>query len=83
MLDLFGSGYAVEHCVSALLKSKENERCIIYMTDALYYIMHMMNGKEVIPRYYDVLHPAKKDERTAEEIADDIIKRNGLKVVSE
>lgn len=53
------------------------------MTDALYYIMHMMNGKEVIPRYYDVLHPAKKDERTAEEIADDIIKRNGLKVVSE
>lgn len=34
------------------------------------------------PRFYDLMHPAPVDERTGEEIAEDIIKRHGLMVVN-
>lgn len=32
-------------------------------------------------RYYDILHPAPVDDRSADEVAADVIGRMGLKVV--
>ena len=34
-------------------------------------------------RYYDIIHPAKVDNRTGDEIVEDIIKRAGLAVKAE
>ena len=34
-------------------------------------------------RYYDIIHPSKVDNRTGDEIVEDIIKRAGLVVKAE
>ena len=34
-------------------------------------------------RYYDIIHPAKVDTRTGDEIVEDVIKRAGLVVKAE
>ena len=50
----------------------------IYVADSLYY---SGQGKTLTQRYTDLLKPKKKDNRTAEQIANDVIKSIGLKMV--
>lgn len=60
MLDLFGSGYVIDHCVSAFLEYKKEDAFRIYVTDALKAYFHLNQ------RYEDWFKP--QDIRTSEEI---------------
>ena len=82
MLELFGSGYVIEHCIAAIKAEMKDESYRCYVTDCFMNIVNMLAGKQALKkRYYDILHPAPVDERSAEEIVADNIKRLGLKVV--
>ena len=82
MLDLLGRGYVADCCISTANFRRSRQNYETYMADAAYVTMNFMtNGKADVPRYYDLLHPKKEDKRSGEEIAADIIKRHGLKVV--
>ena len=80
MLDLMGCGYVVDCCISAFTHIQEQRNLAIYVTDALAAQIGMW-AKDKYPRYYDMIHPEKKDTRSGKEIADDIIAKHGLKVV--
>ena len=58
----------------------------VYVTDCLKLIAentaNISSGQYVKSRYYDIIHPAKVDSRTGDEIVEDIIKRAGLVVKS-
>lgn len=61
-------------------KINENEREMayrIYMTDTLFYYS---DNKRLTQRFYDILHPPAVDNRTADEIAIDVIEGMKLKV---
>lgn len=57
----------------------------VYVTDALKCITEntagLVGGSAMTLRYFDLLHPEKVDTRTGDEIAADVIKNAGLKVV--
>ena len=57
------------------------------MTDCLKLIAentaNISRGQYMKLRYYDIIQPAKVDNRTGDEIVEDIIKRAGLVVKSE
>lgn len=59
--------------------------CRIYVTDALKVIAentsNFAGGSTLTVRYYDILNGKGADNRTAQEIADDVIKRAGLEVI--
>ena len=59
----------VNHC--------ETEIYRIYVTDMLY---HRAQRKTLTVRYEDVIHPKPVDNRTGDEIAEDVIKRLGLRI---
>lgn len=71
LLDLLGSGYVIDHCVSAFLKEQREELYQIYVTDSLKAIGHLNR------RFADYFNKPKKEERTAEEIIDGIKKKLG------
>lgn len=52
---------------------------MVYVTDCLRGILVGRGAK--VTRFYDILHPAKVDERSPKEIINDISTRAGLKVV--
>lgn len=81
LVDMIGSGYVVECCISALNRKTELRNFQTYITDAAYLIMRALGYKGDIPRYYELMHPQPKDERTAEQIAEDVLAKHGLKVV--
>lgn len=64
MLDLFGSGYVIDHCISAFLKLQRKELYQTYVTDALKVIGHLNM------RFADVFK--KPETRTAKEIINGI-----------
>lgn len=59
--------------------------CRIYVTDALKVIAentsNFAGGSTLTVRYADILNGKGADNRTAQEIADDVIKRAGLEVI--
>ena len=59
----------------------------VYVTDCLKLIAentaNISRGQYMKARYYDIIHPAKVDTRTGDEIVEDIIKRAGLVVKEE
>ena len=59
----------------------------VYVTDCLKLIAentaNISRGQYMKSRYYDIIHPAKFDTRTGDEIVEDIIKRAGLVVKAE
>lgn len=61
---------------AVLRELQEQAAFRIYVTDALY---AMGNNQRMIKRYADVIKPRKIDRRSAQEIADDIVNRCGLK----
>lgn len=56
-----------------------------YITECLQVIANntakYAGGNIIKKRYYDIVNPKPKDTRTGEEIAADVIKKAGLKVV--
>lgn len=81
MLDLLGSGYVIEHCVTAFRLKKEREALAVYVTDMLRSIV-MGLGAKGVKRWYELIHPPKVDNRAPEDIVKDITAKAGLKVVN-
>lgn len=86
LLDLMGSGYVVDHCISALSLNAENLKYQLYITDCLKNINEIMakryGGSYVSVRYSELIGNNKQDkdeEKTGDEIAIDIMMRAGLK----
>ena len=56
----------------------------VYVTDCLKLIAentaNISRGQYMKARYYEIIHPAKVDTRTGDEIVEDIIKLAGLVV---
>ena len=74
LLDMFGRGYVIDHCISTLKKEKEETLFRYYVTDSLTniatFVAQLGSGKYEVPRYADMIQPPKeeKEERTADEI---------------
>lgn len=81
MLDLLGAEYVIEHCVTVYSARQRQEAYQVYTTDCLSAIAKGL-GAKVDKRYYDIIHPKPVDNRSAEEIVDDIVKKMGLKEVN-
>ena len=95
LLNLFGSGYVIDHCISALSrkgeKTKEEQRmltCMNYFADCIKIItentaksVRQDQGSYVTRRLNDLLDPDRTadPERSGDEIAADIIQRAELK----
>lgn len=81
MLDLFGKGYVVEHCIAFLQRQRKQEELMFYVTDALMYITqntaNMAGGKSIAKRYYELLNPEPEETRTAQDIIDSIRSKLG------
>lgn len=89
MLELFGRGYVIEHCISSLKLDREIKSFKVYVTDALMAIAdnttHLVGsqgvvdyGKTINQRWIDILNPppeVPEDNRPSEEIAEDIWQR--------
>ena len=67
--EMLGSGYIIEHCVSAFNKLQEEKIYRIYVTDTL----KSLSGADV--RWYDLIDRTPRDERTFEEITKDVWSR--------
>lgn len=80
MLDMLGSGYVIEHCVAEIKKRNRADNFRYYMADCAAGVLMRLGVKDV-KRLYDFEHPTPEDDRTPEEIIDDITARAGLKVV--
>ena len=94
LLDLFGSGYVIDHCISALSrkgeKAKEKQKmltCMNYFADCIKVItentaksVRQDQGSYVTRRLNDLLDSDRtaEPERSGDEIAADIIQRAGL-----
>lgn len=84
MLELMGSGYVIEHCVSAFRKEQAEMQYRSYIADALKALADNTarhGGVIMRERYADMIGSGKKkDTRTGDEIAQDVIKRAGLRI---
>lgn len=74
MLELFGRGYVVEHCISAFNEKQKEETYRLYVTEILRGI-----GKQVgvsfsmsYTELIESMKPQKEETRTADEVIDDI-----------
>ena len=98
LLELYGSGYVIDHCISALSRRREKTeeklefmRCITYFADCLKVITEntanaVVNGEGtyIVKHLSEILKPDnwREPEMSPDEIAADIIKRAGLSVMS-
>ena len=75
MLELFGSGYVIEHCISTFKYNKKEYLYKIYVSDLL---RGLYRNPNVINRYYDIIESLDKPskEPDPEEIKDRI--KNGI-----
>lgn len=74
MLDLFGRGYVIEHCVSTHNSFMRDRMYRSYISDLLMNLAKQ-NGLRVSKRYEDLAYPkltAKEETRTPEEIINSI-----------
>ena len=81
MLELFGSGYVIEHCVSAFLEDRQEKAYKTYVTDALRAIFQCVSGSNDndSTRWIDLVdvnnngtEKTEKNSKSCEEIVDDI-----------
>ncbi len=68
-----GSGYVIDHCISAFQKEQEEKAFRIYLTDALQAIaentQRFAGGMKMNKRYYDIINiKPQKQEKTADDI---------------
>ena len=82
MLELMGSGYVIEHCVSAFLHKQQQEMYQNYVADALYYISQQ-TGVKLSKHLHEMQHPVQDDtdSKPVEQVADERMQRLGISVV--
>lgn len=73
LLDLFGRGYVVEHCVSTLNSLRAQEAYQMYTAELLRGIANSL-GIQVssYTEFLEQLKPKKEETRTSEEVVDSI-----------
>lgn len=62
---MFGRGYVMQHCVSALKKRRADLIFRVYITDSLRAFID--KGNDTMPRYYDLITPQEEEEQRTEE----------------
>lgn len=72
-----GIGYVIEHYIAFFKKEQHEKAYKNYVTDALRIITEntaraVNNGIYLKARYAELIEPIKKEERTANEIIDDL-----------
>ena len=82
MLELFGIDYVTEHCIAAIRAERQEEQYRCYVANCQFVLSKLVSRDAIKKQLYEILHPAPVDERSAEEIVADNIKRMGLKVVN-
>ena len=68
MLEIFGRGYVIEHCISSFQKQNEVLTYRVYVTD----LLRAMSRQEGIPRYYDLIKKDKEPKKDAKEVKEKI-----------
>ena len=63
-----------------MMERQRTESYMIYETDCLCAIGRVL-GAEIDRRFYDILHPAAEETKSADEIIDERLARFGIKVV--
>lgn len=80
---MMGSGYVIEHCVTAFSDICRQKAVEIYITDGIRCISESVakafGGSYMTERFADLVNNEHEEERTGDEIALDIITRAGLK----
>ena len=80
---MFGRGYVVEHCVAFFQAEKDRKTYRCYIADLMKVTAEMSAraaGYELtVQSYRDIIGLAPVDDRTGDEIAEDIIRRAGLR----
>lgn len=74
MLDLFGRGYVIEHCVSTFNAMQKEDIYKAYESEILRSIANQL-GVEIKMNYFDVvdlMKPHEEDNRTASDIISDL-----------
>lgn len=84
LLELLGSGYVIEHCISAFSESTRKRAYEAYVTDALKNmnksIAERFGGSYMTARFADIFEKKTQEhEMSGDEIAEDIIRRAGLR----
>lgn len=83
MLDLYGSGYVFEHVLSSIQQEQRQRRYQNYIADVLRLmgenVAGLCHGMYITTKWSDMADPQKQEERNADDIARDIIKRAGLR----
>lgn len=77
----------IDSCISSFKQEQENKAFRLYVTEGIKYISEntahfVEGGKYLAISYSDMIEPKEEDNRTAEEIVDDVIEKCGLKEVS-
>lgn len=77
---MFGKGYIVDYCISLFQKEQKEQSLIYYVTNCLQMITEntamSVGGKYMTMNYSDLFK--EQDNRTAEEIVDDVLEKCGL-----
>lgn len=77
MLELCGSGYVIEYCISAFHKYREQEAFKNYIADGLYAIVNHSGSYSM--RFSEFVHP-KSEEEEKKEIEES--KKQSKKIIS-
>lgn len=86
-MDLFGKAYVIDHCVKMYNDAQRQETYKIYVSDVLRILAEntakIVGGGYIKKRYIELMEPekCKKDNRSAQEIIDDVVNKSGIKVV--
>lgn len=93
-MDLYGRGYVIDHVASFFRREQEEKRYRAYVTDALKALTENTTHR-LIPGIGEVSYgsymptrwlketQAPEDKRSGDEIAEEIIRRAGLKLKNE
>ena len=80
MLEIFGRGYVMQHCMEHMRRKMDERRYRAYITDALMAISEntarFNGGSGMVGRWIDYYRP--EQTRTTEEIITDVIAKAGL-----
>lgn len=86
-MELFGRGYVIDHVLASLQHEAAEKRLYAYITDALKVMTEntakFAGGAYISARWIESELPEKKEEKSGDEIAADIIQRIGLKLKGE
>lgn len=75
-MEIFGNRYVIEHCISLFRKKQEKKILKVYITDGLKVITETLQGvyggAALSTRYLDIIDPPPVDDRTADDIIENI-----------